>query len=138
MAMTTHRIAAHHHPITGLRAGLTGWMLRHSRRAAARFFERLRTSLPVTDPDRHFLENPVLEDRFAHLAIDHPDAVTPADGGATAAQADDTTLAVAMCDAWFREAHGPEQTWSPQTLATYQRLLSGVRSAAARSRGGAS
>lgn len=32
--------------------------------------------LPLSDPDRHDLETPEAEDRFAHLAIDHPDAVT--------------------------------------------------------------
>lgn len=31
--------------------------------------------LPLTDPDRHALETPEAEAAFAHLAIDHPDAV---------------------------------------------------------------
>lgn len=33
------------------------------------------SQLPLSDPDRHDLETPEAEAAFAHLAIDHPDAV---------------------------------------------------------------
>ncbi|MEV6791308.1 hypothetical protein AB0M87_04750 [Streptomyces sp. NPDC051320] len=106
---------------------LTAFLLRHSRRVQARYFESMRQALPVADPFRHDLENRAYEDLFAHLAIDHPDLVTPADGGEAAAAADHQVLLLALCDEWFREAFGPERTWSPQTIARYQRLQTIVR-----------
>ncbi|WP_435610931.1 hypothetical protein [Streptomyces sp. C10-9-1] len=111
-----------HHPV---RALLTTLLLPRSRRVQARYFERLRTTLPLTDPDRHDLESPAAEAAFARLAVDHPDKVTPASGDQAAA--DRTQYLLAVCDVWFREAHGPEHTWSPQTLAAYTRLLRAVQ-----------
>ncbi|MEO3978829.1 hypothetical protein [Streptomyces sp. CAU 1734] len=40
--------------------------------------EALRTALPLTDPDRHDLEDPRAEAAFAALAAAHPERVTPA------------------------------------------------------------
>lgn len=130
MVATTHHIAARRTtPLSGLRARWAAFTLKHSRRVQTVFFERLRTTLPVLDPDRHALDAPSLEDAFAHLASDHPDTVTPADGGQPARNADHETLLLAVCDEWFRGAHGPERSWSPQTLARYGRLLSSVSTA---------
>ncbi|WP_327377956.1 hypothetical protein OG393_30765 [Streptomyces sp. NBC_01216] len=139
---TAHRVAArrstpHHHGHSPL-AVLIRWTLRHSRYAAHWYFEHLRTSLPVTDPDRHALESPALEDAFAHLAIEHPDLVTPADGGPAARQADRETVLLAACDAWFRACHGPEQSWTPQTTCSYRRLLDDVHACFTNPAGGES
>lgn len=130
MTATTH-IARHTgHDGTlfaGLRAKLAAWSRRHSRRLQAAYFEQLHDSLPLDDPDRHALESPAAEQAFAYLAIAHGNLVTPADGGTAARDADRETLLLAACDAWFREVHGPEHRWSPRTIATYTRLLDGVR-----------
>ncbi|WP_137991222.1 hypothetical protein [Streptomyces vilmorinianum] len=126
----TDRIAVRsntlNHPITAVRTGLTSWLLRHSRWASDVYFERLRTSLPLVDPDRHALESPAVENVFARLAIDHPESVTPSVGGTPARRADRETRLVAVCDQWFRDAHGPEHSWSPRTLAAYHLLLDSV------------
>ncbi|MFE3126741.1 hypothetical protein ACFXHD_25335 [Streptomyces hydrogenans] len=46
---------------------------------ASAYYDRLRISLPVgSTPDAHDLDSPDIEAAFAQLAIDHPDAVTPA------------------------------------------------------------
>jgi hypothetical protein len=36
----------------------------------------LHDALPLSDPDRHDLENPALEAAFRHQAADHADAIT--------------------------------------------------------------
>ncbi|MGW7355144.1 hypothetical protein ACWGI0_00235 [Streptomyces sp. NPDC054802] len=141
MVATTHHVAGRttsHHLLTTIRSGLAAWTLRHSRRAQAGYFERLRTSLPVLDPDRHALESPAVEDAFAHMAIAHPDKVTPADGGQAARSIDREQQLLAACDAWFREAHGPERAWPPATIAAYNRLLDDVHAVCRRNRGSAS
>lgn len=112
----------------GLRKKLTAWGRRHSRRAQQAYFERLHDSLPLDDPDRYALEAPALERALQQLAVDHPDAVTPADGGALARDTDREQLLLATCDAWFRDVHGPEHRWSPRTITAYDQLLADVRS----------
>ncbi|MFJ2477064.1 hypothetical protein ACIOWI_29515 [Streptomyces sp. NPDC087659] len=134
MTATTH-IA--HPPVARARAWWTELTLRHSRRVQRVFFQRLHDSLPLTDPDRHALEAPALEDAFAHLAIDHPDTVTPADGGQLARAADREQQLLAACDAWFRDVHGPEYTWPPRTIAAYNRLIDGVHKLFTDTHGGA-
>ncbi|MDX2749590.1 hypothetical protein PV413_03515 [Streptomyces scabiei] len=47
------------------------------------YFQRVHSALPLDAPDRHALDQPAVETAFARLAIDHPDTVTPADGGAS-------------------------------------------------------
>jgi hypothetical protein len=140
MVATTHHVAgtSHHTWLTTIRSGMTCWLLRHWRPAAATYFERLRTSLPVLDPNRHALENPAVEDAFARLAIAHPDRVTPADGGPAARSIDREQQLLAACDAWFREAHGPERAWHPATITAYNRLLDDVHAVCRRNRGDAS
>ncbi|MFJ8348921.1 hypothetical protein ACIQ9J_21685 [Streptomyces sp. NPDC094153] len=116
-----------HRPL-GLRARWDAFRLRHSRRAQAAEFQRLHDALPLGNPDRHALDAPALEDAFAALAADHPEAVTPVDGGTLARDTNCEQLLLATCDAWFREAHpGPEHRWHPTTVASYQRLMDGVR-----------
>ncbi|MGW0583527.1 hypothetical protein ACWD25_48215 [Streptomyces sp. NPDC002920] len=130
MTATVHigRRTTPHHPSTSLREHWTGFVLRHSRRAQAAYFEQLHDALPLSDPDRHALDAPALEAAFAQLAADHPEAVTPADGGQAARDADRETLLLATCDRWFREAHpGPEHRWSPTTIVAYEQLMDGVR-----------
>lgn len=144
MVATTHLIAARRtnppaSPRVTIRSRATSWVLRHSRWASKVLFERLRQSLPILDPDRHALEAPATEDLFAHLAIDHPEAVTQADGGQSAREADHETLLLALCDLEFRGAHGPQHSWPSQTLARYSKLLDSVSTASrAWSGGGAS
>ncbi|MEV7684512.1 hypothetical protein [Streptomyces bungoensis] len=121
--------AAQTRPLTGLRTWWAAFTLRHSRRVQTATFLQLHDSLPLTDPDRHALDAPALEDAFARLAADHPDAVTPTDGGTLARETDREQLLLATCDAWFREAHpGPEHRWHPATVTAYQQLMDGVRS----------
>ncbi|WP_406168973.1 hypothetical protein [Streptomyces sp. NBC_00996] len=116
-----------HHPLTGLRERWNTFQLRHFRRVQTAYFTQLHDALPLDDPDRHALEAPALEDAFACLAAAHPEAVTPADGGALARDTDREQLLLAACDAWFRDAHGPEHRWSPRTIAKYDRLMADVR-----------
>lgn len=130
MTATMHisRRTTPHHPITALRARWDTFRLRHSRRALDAYFEQARLARPVTDPHRHAWDSPALEDAFVRLAADHPEAVTPADGGTLAHDADREQLLIAACDRWFREAHpGPEHRWHPMTVTSYQRLMDGVR-----------
>ncbi|QIJ62594.1 hypothetical protein [Streptomyces sp. JB150] len=129
MTATMHigRRTTRHHPLTSLRARWEAFQLRHSRRALDAYFEQARLRRPVTDPHRHAWENSALEAAFAQLAADHPEAVTPADGGTPARHADRETLLLAACDAWFRDVHGPEHRWSPRTVAAYEQLLHDVR-----------
>jgi len=121
------RRVTQHHTLTGLRARWEAFQLRHSRRAQAAEFQRLHDALPLPAPDRHDMESPSLEDAFMRLAADHPETVTPADGGTSARDNDREQLLLATCDAWFRNAHGPENGWSPRTAATYDQLMTGVR-----------
>lgn len=119
MAMTLMSIVRRttpHQPRPGLRARWHAFRLRYFRRAR-----------PVTDSHRHAWGNPALEAAFAELAAGHPEAVTPADGGTLARDADREQLLLATCDAWFREAHGPEHRWDARTVATYNRLMVSVR-----------
>ncbi|MFJ6730057.1 hypothetical protein ACIQPQ_34675 [Streptomyces sp. NPDC091281] len=111
------------------RARWDAFALRHFRRTQATFFERLHDALPPAHPDRHVLDAPALEAAFAQLAADHPEAVTPADGGQAARDADREVLLMAVCDRWFREeAHpGSEHRWSPATIAAHQHLMDDVR-----------
>ncbi|MFF9097615.1 hypothetical protein ACF1AX_31395 [Streptomyces sp. NPDC014802] len=130
MTATVHiaRRTTAHHPLAALRERWDAFLLRHSARAQAAYFERLHDSLPLDDPDRHALEPAALEAAFAQLAADHPETVTPADGGPTARDRDREQQLLAVCDAWFREAHpGPEHRWHPMTVASYQRLMDDVR-----------
>lgn len=131
MTATMHigRRTTQHHPRTSLRERWSAFTLRHSRRAQAAYFAALHDALPLDDPDRHALDAPALESAFAQMAADHSDAVTPADGGQAARDAERETLLLAICDRWFRDAHaGPEHRWSPATIAAYQQLMDGVRS----------
>ncbi len=117
-----------HRPHTSLRDRWNAFTLKHSRRAQAAYFARLHDALPLNDPDRHALEPVALEAAFAQLAADHPEAVTPADGGQAARDADRETLLLAVCDRWFREAHPvPDHRWTPDVIAAHQRLLADVR-----------
>jgi hypothetical protein len=127
MTATMHIGRRTTHPITGLRARWDAFRLRHSRRALDTYFEQARLRRPVTDPHRHAWDNPALEDAFARLAADHPEACTPADGGTTARDADREQQLLAVCDRWFREAYaGPQHRWTPATVASYQRLMADV------------
>lgn len=128
MTTTVHigRRTTPHHPRTTLRQRWAAFQLRHSRRVQTLTFQRLHDRLPLDDPDRYCLEAPVLEAAFARLAVDHPTAVTPADGGVAARVVDREQQLVAVCDAWFREVHGPEHGWSLRTIATYARLMADV------------
>ncbi|MCM1977179.1 hypothetical protein [Streptomyces sp. G1] len=87
--------------------------------------EALRLSLPLDDPDRHALEDPAVEDAFAHLAIDHPVQVAVACMRAV----DREQLLLTALDAWFLTVYGPQQQWDAQTLALFDRLAADVRSA---------
>lgn len=117
-----------HHPHGSLRERWDAFALRHFRRTQTAFFAELHDALPLTDPDRHALDAPALEDAFARLAVDHPEAVTPADGGQAARDADREVMLLAVCDRWFREAHaGPEHRWPPMTVVAHQRLMDNVR-----------
>lgn len=129
MTATVHvdRRTVPHHPLTVLRAGWNALQLRYSRRALETYFERARLRRPVTDPNRHAWESPAIEDAFAGLAADHPEAVTPADGGEAARDADREQLLLAACDAWFRDIHGPEHSWNPRKIAAYGQLMHGIR-----------
>lgn len=129
MTATLHigRRTTAHQPLARLRERWAAFALKHSRRAQAATFQRIHDALPLDDPDRHALDAPAMEAAFALLAADHPEAVTPADGGAMARSADHEQLLLATYDSWFREIHGPEHSWSPRTLARYQRLMAGVR-----------
>lgn len=128
MTATLHigrRTTPHH---LSLRERWGTFRLRHSRRAQNVYFGRLHDSLPLLDPDRHALDSPALEGAFARLAAEHPDAVVRADVVPLPRDRDREQLLVATCDRWFREAHpGPEYRWSPNTIASYQRLLADVR-----------
>lgn len=115
-------------PRPTLRARWSAFVLRHSRHAQAAEFQRLHDALPLTAPERHDLDAPALEAAFARLAVDHPDRVTPADGGLLARDVDREQQLIATCDRWFREAHpGPEHRWHPMTVTSYQRLMADVR-----------
>ncbi|MFJ1653450.1 hypothetical protein ACIOC2_19085 [Streptomyces sp. NPDC088337] len=116
-----------HHRRHSLRACWDAFRLRHSKHAQTALFEQLHDRLPLTAPDRHALENPDLEAAFARLAADHPEAVTPVDGGILSRDKDREQLLLATCDAWFRDSHGPEHRWDPRTIASYSQLLASVR-----------
>ncbi|MFJ8153889.1 hypothetical protein [Streptomyces sp. NPDC094468] len=128
MTTTVHigRRTTPHHPNTTWRQRWNAFALRHSRRVQTATFQQLHDRLPLDDPDRYALEAPALEQAFARLAVDHPSAVTPADGGPAARDADREQQLVALVDAWFREMAGPEHTWAPQTLAQYGQLVADV------------
>jgi hypothetical protein len=130
MTATAHiaRRTTPHHPLAGLRACWDSFTLRHFRSVQTATFQQLHDTLPLDDPDRHDMEAPALEDAFARLAITHPEAVTPADGGALARAADREQLLLAVCDRWFREAHpAPDHRWPPEVLAAHERLMADVR-----------
>lgn len=131
MTATMHigRRVTPYHPYTGLRARWGTFALKHFRRTQVAYFETTRARYPLSDAQeyRHALDAPALEGAFAHLAIDHPDAVTPADGGTVARERDREQLLLAACDRWFRDAHGPEHRWSPRKVAAYDRLMADVR-----------
>jgi hypothetical protein len=129
MTATAHvaRRTIPHHPLASLRERWNAFQLRHFRRVQIAYFTKLHDALPLDDPDRHALEAPAVEVAFALLAITHPGAVTPADGGAVARGADREQLLLATCDVWFRDVHGPEHRWDPRTVAIYDRLLADVR-----------
>ncbi|HEY6116151.1 MAG TPA: hypothetical protein VI172_09355 [Candidatus Dormibacteraeota bacterium] len=130
MTATVHigRRTTPHHPHTRLRDRWDAFALRHFRRTQVAFFAELHDALPLHDPDRHALEPLALEAAFADLAVAHPEAVTPADGGQAARDADRETLLLAVCDRWFREAHaGPQHRWAPDVIVAHQRLLDSVR-----------
>ncbi|MBP5875714.1 hypothetical protein PV360_36940 [Streptomyces scabiei] len=117
-----------HQPPTALRTWWTALQLRHSHRARTAYFTRLHDALPVDAPDRHALDAPAIEDAFARLAIDHPQAVTPADGGTPAHDADREALLIAVCDRWFREVYpAPDHLWSMDTIDAHIRFLADIR-----------
>ncbi|MFI5973590.1 hypothetical protein [Streptomyces sp. NPDC051452] len=115
-------------PRASFRERWDAFALRHFRRVQAVFFAQLHDTLPLDDPDRYALEAPTLEAAFVRLAAEHPNAVTPADGGQAARDADREILLLAACDSWFRDVHGPEYRWGPRTSAQYNRLLGDVSS----------
>jgi hypothetical protein len=120
--------AAQTRPLTGLRTWWASFTLRHSRRVQEATFQRLHDRLPLDDPDRYALESPALKRALQQLAADHPEAVTPTDGGPAACETEREQLLLAVCDRWFHEAHpAPEHLWTPEVIATYQRLLADVR-----------
>ncbi|MFI1767468.1 hypothetical protein ACH41H_36215 [Streptomyces sp. NPDC020800] len=119
--------AAKTRPLTSLRTWWASFTLKHSRRVQTATFQQLHDSLPLDDPDRYALESPALERALQQLAAEHGDRVTPADGGPSARDADREVALLAACDAWFRDAHGPERCWGPRTYARYTRLLDDVR-----------
>lgn len=117
-----------HHPRPSVRERWDSFALKHFRRTQAVYFTQLHDALPLHDPDRHYLDAPSLEEAFAQIAADHPEAVTPADGGQAARDIDREQLLVAVCDRWFREAYpGPEHRWPPATVSAYERLMADVR-----------
>ncbi|MEI5520731.1 hypothetical protein WB388_08960 [Streptomyces brasiliscabiei] len=117
-----------HTPPASLRAWWTAVRLRHSRRARTAYFTQLHDALPLGGPDRHALDAPAVEDAFARLAIDHPEAVTPSDGSTLAHDADREQMLLAVCDRWFREAYpAPEHRWPAPVVAARARLLADVR-----------
>ncbi|MCI3277472.1 hypothetical protein [Streptomyces cylindrosporus] len=129
MTATLHigRRTTPHHPLTGLRARWETFQLKRSRRVQTATFQRLHDALPLDNMDRHALDAPALESAFADLAADHPDTVTPADGGSAAREADREQLLIALRDHAFREAHPtPEHGWSPEVVAAHQRLIADV------------
>jgi hypothetical protein len=132
MAMTAtmhiRRRITSHHPLTAFRARWNTFQLRHFASAQSAYFQALHDALPLTDPDRHALEAPALERALQHLAIDHGDKVTPADGGDLGRDTDREQMLLAACDTWFREIHGPEHRWSPRLFARYERLMASVHS----------
>ncbi|MFD1656942.1 hypothetical protein ACFSL4_01505 [Streptomyces caeni] len=132
MTATLHiarRTTPHHNPLAAFTGWLTGRLRRRPLPAAtpdvtALDLEALRLSLPLDDPDRHLLENPAVEDAFAHLAVDHPAEVTVSCMRA----ADREELLLAACDAWFHHVHpAPEHRWSPEVRAEHALLLASVR-----------
>ncbi|MET9158243.1 hypothetical protein ABZX56_10985 [Streptomyces parvulus] len=129
MTAMTHisRRTTPHHPRATLRARWNGFALKHFRRTQAATFQQLHDALPLAAPERHDLEAPALEAAFMRLAVDHPKEVTPSDGGPAARDADRETGLLAACDAWFRDTHGPQHRWPPQTIAAYHRLMTEVR-----------
>lgn len=118
-----------HHPLAALRAHWNAFHLRHSRRAQTATFQRLHDALPLDDPDRYALDAPALEDAFQRLAVDHGDRVTQADGGQAARDLDREQQLLAVCDAWFRDVHGPEHGWSPRLIIRHHRLMTSVHAA---------
>ncbi|MFF9310151.1 hypothetical protein ACF1BS_04490 [Streptomyces sp. NPDC014748] len=111
----------------GLRARWQAFHLRHSRSVQLAEFQRLHDALPLAAPDRHDMDSPAIEAAFMRLAADHPEAVTPADGGEPARDTDREQLLLAACDSWFRDTHGPEHRWAPDTITAYDRLMQDVR-----------
>ncbi|MCQ9178752.1 hypothetical protein KMT30_06845 [Streptomyces sp. IBSBF 2953] len=129
MTATMHigRRTTPHHLSQSLRERWGSFRLRHSRRVQNAYFTRLHDALPLNE-DRHALEAVALEAAFCRLAVDNPGAVTPSDGGQAARDAEREQLLIATCDQWFREANpGPEHRWHPMTVASYHRLMDGVR-----------
>lgn len=131
MTATMHigRRTTQHHPLTALRARWDAFQLRHNRRVQTVTFQRLHDTLPLDDPDRYALESPALERALQRLAADHGDLVTPTDGGVLARDVDREQSLLAVCDVWFRDSHGPEHSWDPRTLTSYDRLMADVRKA---------
>ncbi|WDO09908.1 hypothetical protein ME763_31965 [Streptomyces murinus] len=130
MTATLHisRRTTQHHPLTSVSTWWANFRLRHSQRALDTYVETARLALPAADYYRHAWENPVLEAAFAGLAADHPEAVTPSDGGMLARDADREQLLLAVCDLWFRDAHpAPEYQWAPEVIAAHQRLMNDIR-----------
>jgi len=123
----SRRTTPHNTPL----AAFTGWLTGRLRRrtpavpdVAALDIEALRLSLPLDDPDRHALENPAVEDAFAHLAIDHPAAVAVS----CMRDVDRETLLLAVVDDWFHHAHSaPQHSWPPDVVAQHALLMSSVR-----------
>lgn len=117
-----------HTPPALLRTWWTAFQLRHSHRARTAYFTRLHDALPLDDPDRHALDAPAIETAFARLAVDHPEAVTPADGGTQARDSEREQMLLAVCDRWFHEAYpAPEHRWPTPVVAARARLLADVR-----------
>lgn len=129
MTMTTTvpvRRTIPHHPFPALRQRWATFQLRHSSRVQAATFQRMHDALPLDAADRHAMESPALEAALQQLAAEHGEAVTPAEGGTAARDADREQLLLAACDSWFRDIHGPEHRWQPPTIASYAQLMDSV------------
>jgi hypothetical protein len=81
-------------------------------------FRTLHDALPLDDADRHDMEPPALAAAFTALAADHPNAVTPADGGDAARDVDRLQLLLAFADVQPADTHG----YAPRLLAAHAHL----------------
>ncbi|MFK0172662.1 hypothetical protein ACIQU5_28085 [Streptomyces sp. NPDC090306] len=90
-------------------------------------FQALHDALPLDDADRHDMNPPALDAAFTALAADHPDRVTPSDGGDTARDIDRQQLLLAAADIRAADTAG----LAPRLLAAANRLQGGHEGGAA-------